>query len=185
MGGVGSGLWRDGKKDLVENAVTFNASYFAARALPGLYVSAKHNGVPEEAMNRPGMMMVSVRSTEPGKLNLHFKSIVMPERTISLSQDIELFTTTIVPSGGLRWWVRCPRCDEKKENLYFPMQGGKGFFCRECSDLTHRSAQLHDKRFDGMKKNPERVAEILREAMENLDDPEKAVAALKKIQMME
>ena len=45
-------------------------------------------------------------------------------------------TTTVLHSGGLRWWFVCPRCDRRAAKLYLP-PGEQQFGCRMCYDLVY------------------------------------------------
>lgn len=70
-----------------------------------------------------------------------------------LSYWIELATTRL-PSGGLRYWFRCPLvqgdrvCGRRVGKLHLP-PGGIYYGCRQCYGLTYESCrQSH--RFDAM-----------------------------------
>lgn len=49
-------------------------------------------------------------------------------------------SSTPQPTGGLRWWMHCPRCDRRCAKLY----GSGAFACRVCRALLYRS-QLSDR----------------------------------------
>jgi len=62
--------------------------------------------------------------------------------------------------GGSRFWLRCPQVREgrlicrRKVAKLFLIPGGSCFGCRDCLNLTYRSAQSHDSRLDKLLKNP-------------------------------
>lgn len=45
---------------------------------------------------------------------------------------------TGLPSGGARWWFRCPGCGRRVEALYLPA-GRDRLGCRTCCGLLYRS----------------------------------------------
>lgn len=55
-------------------------------------------------------------------------------------------TSVTLPSGGRRWYFRCPivvqgrPCDRRTMKLYLP-PGGLVFGCRDCHGLTYTSSQ--------------------------------------------
>jgi len=61
--------------------------------------------------------------------------------------------------GGVRYWFRCPLsvngkyCGKRVAKIYLP-PSGKYFGCRTCHNLTYRSCKEHDKRIDGILKDP-------------------------------
>jgi len=68
-------------------------------------------------------------------------------------------TTTPCRFGGRRYWFACPLvrkgvpCLKRARKLFLP-PGGRFFGCRRCYNLTHRSAQEHDKRIDALLRLP-------------------------------
>jgi hypothetical protein len=46
-----------------------------------------------------------------------------------------------VPSGGMRWYMLCPRCDGRVEILYWPLNVAAGLACRACHRLAYRSTR--------------------------------------------
>jgi hypothetical protein len=52
--------------------------------------------------------------------------------------------------GGHRHWFVC-MCGKRVGKLYLPY-GAPEFRCRTCYNLTYRSSQQHDKRFDGKRR---------------------------------
>ena len=67
-------------------------------------------------------------------------------------EKIELETQRIC-SGGLRWYLRCPKCRRRGYKLYLPPDATR-FRCRGCHDLTHLSVQDHDSRVDAKRNLP-------------------------------
>jgi hypothetical protein len=67
-------------------------------------------------------------------------------------------STTRLHRGGLLWWFLCPVplgrgcCGRRVRKLYLP-PGGHYFGCRDCHNLTYRSAQEHDKRVDALRRD--------------------------------
>ncbi len=55
------------------------------------------------------------------------------------------FTTTVPHLGGVRYWFICPYCDRRVGSLYRP-KFAVYFKCRNCYNLTYKSAQTHDSR---------------------------------------
>jgi hypothetical protein len=50
------------------------------------------------------------------------------------------------PFGGMRTYLRCPGlvgkpCGARALKLYWPIEGGSGFACRDCHQLAYRSSQ--------------------------------------------
>lgn len=70
-----------------------------------------------------------------------------------IQQQIVQITTTKCNFGGLRRWFRCSLirdgypCKRRARTLYSTPRE-KLFGCRQCHNLTYRSAQTHDKRVD-------------------------------------
>jgi hypothetical protein len=67
-----------------------------------------------------------------------------------------LFDYTRCNYGGARRWLLCPRCFRRVAKLYRPLDEVL-FACRQCHELTYRSAQCHDARLDHLLKAPEEV----------------------------
>jgi hypothetical protein len=74
--------------------------------------------------------------------------------------------TTQPRFGGLRWWFICPpnvngrSCGRRVGKLYLPPRS-RYFCCRHCHELTYTSAQEHDKRVDGLRRNPAALMALL------------------------
>jgi hypothetical protein len=56
-------------------------------------------------------------------------------------------------NGGKRRWLLCPGCHRRVGKLYRP-SNEVVFACRQCHQLTYRSAQCHDARLDRLLKVP-------------------------------
>ena len=56
-------------------------------------------------------------------------------------------------NGGKRRWLLCPACHKRVGKLYRPLNEVV-FACRQCHQLTYRSAQCHDARLDRLLKVP-------------------------------
>jgi hypothetical protein len=63
--------------------------------------------------------------------------------------------------GCRPWWFRCPVCGTTKLRLYLP-HGREHLACRWCHGLTYRSVQTHDDRVCKLRRDPQRVMDILR-----------------------
>lgn len=63
--------------------------------------------------------------------------------------------------GGRRPWFRCPDCGERRGTLHSPRRGpDPAFLCRECNDLTYKSAQKSGNTFwECLGKPQQRLAE--------------------------
>ena len=81
--------------------------------------------------------------------------------------------------GGRRWWFRCTAsrnglyCGRRVGRLYLA-PGGKYFACRHCYNLTYQSCKEHDKRLDGLRKNPDLFMAYL-----NSNNSSKSLLAIK------
>jgi len=101
-----------------------------------------------------------VREAPGSALTLSFERLGVPARWIWI-------TTTKPHFGGLRYWFKCPvvrdgaTCARRVGRLYLP-PGCTVFGCRNCYDLTHESAQTHDKRVDKLRRDPAALLSALR-----------------------
>ena len=71
--------------------------------------------------------------------------------------------TTIVSrpqSCGTRWYFFCLYCGRQVRKL-FSIRAGGTYRCRHCCDLTHRSAQQHNKSHDVFRRNPYYLLRVL------------------------
>lgn len=91
-------------------------------------------------------------------LELHRARRIKPENEMTLNyewrgeqvtQEIYLDWTPC-NYGGWRPWFICMTCRRRVAKIYF---GGKNFACRHCLDLTYRSCQESDKRFNRFLRN--------------------------------
>lgn len=146
MGGFGSG-WHRGRKLTVENCVSLVASQ-ARRAghLPNgcseTYLPLTHPQTGE----RVETLHYAFVENKQGFRILWLRSMVWQDKRLDLEQRIPLMTTRPY-FGGVRWWFACLSCQRRVGRLYLP-PGRNYFACRHCYNLTYRSAQEHDKRFD-------------------------------------
>jgi hypothetical protein len=97
-----------------------------------------------------------------------------PERTTSFPTSVRLLgeyeipiTTTPTRIGGVRYWFCCPvehdrkPCSRRVKRLYLP-PGEEIFGCRQCHDLTYRSAQQHDQRRYDLARDPDALNSALK-----------------------
>jgi hypothetical protein len=83
---------------------------------------------------------------EAGTLRLRYR--VMSAEGEGASQDYKIaLVTTLLVSGGRRWWFLCPACRNgtppcrrRVGKLYLP-PGGRIFACRRCYDLAYESSR--------------------------------------------
>ena len=70
----------------------------------------------------------------------------------------------LVPSwerfAALGSWFKCPSCGRRVEKLYLP-SARANFACRRCAGLTYASSQTHDHRVNTLRRDPQRVVDIL------------------------
>jgi hypothetical protein len=96
-----------------------------------------------------------------GTLAVHFYHPVQttPSSPAWIQQQIVQITTTKCHFGGMRRWFRCSLirdgypCKRRVKILYLTPREIM-FGCRKCRNLTHQSAQTHDKRVDRLLKLP-------------------------------
>lgn len=123
--GIREGLGYDGE-------LHWKSFLGAERGSVGFYVHPRSGG-------KSGRMRLKYVREDTGPL-------AREPRRKSFDYWIELETTPC-HFGGRRWWFQCPlpkedggRCERRSFKLYLPPGGGY-FGCRECYDLTYRSAQ--------------------------------------------
>jgi hypothetical protein len=96
-----------------------------------------------------------------GALAVHFYHPILA--TLSdpawIQQQIVQITTTKCNFGSVRRWFRCSLVKngypcKRRVKIIYSTPREKLFGCRECHNLTYRSAQTHDKRIDGLLKLP-------------------------------
>lgn len=178
MGGFGSTRWEDHVRARpVEACLPLRCARMDWRrvfeAEPGEWLRVK----PElfEQMRPPGLE--AVRPTEsrpaPGALDVRFRPFD-PQRGHPFFngrpgppavQRVQLLTTR-PHFGGVRYWMECPACEGRKGVLWLPPPASR-FRCRECYELTYRSAQrsgLEEARWRTPEATRERMRRYLREA---------------------
>ena len=68
------------------------------------------------------------------------------------------YETTPCHYGGVRYWFLCSKCKKRVAKLYAPPSSER-FACRNCHNLTYESCKTHDARIDAIIKNPQHIAE--------------------------
>ena len=99
---------------------------------------------------------IEYRITDSGRSGL---AIHIPRQFARLDFRLTLLdaqtipVTTVRPHlGGKRYWFLCG-CGRRAARLYLP-PGQRVFRCRDCYNLTYRSAQTHDQRVYKLARNP-------------------------------
>ncbi len=149
MGGYGSGRFRDFVKRQVEQCIHLDRPTLARAGMrrPG------ETAILEWDCPEAGRVAFRIESGWTGggqviRLDLYPQSPAGPrlDDTIYLESDL-------MPTGGLRWWLRCEgltdHCGRYARRLYLP-PGGECFRCRRCHDLVYRSSQESGGRRDRM-----------------------------------
>jgi hypothetical protein len=134
---------------------------------PGTFWTSRWTNAVGEEVASIGYLLTS---TPEGSLALRLTYTITNldtgEKT-PLNYTIEI-TSTGCHFGGQRHWLRCPLiqrgipCGRRVGKLYLP-PGGRYFGCRQCHNLTYRSAKEHDKRVDALTRLP---PEVLRRVLE-------------------
>jgi hypothetical protein len=57
-------------------------------------------------------------------------------------QVVHLDSTPTNLGVGVRWWMRCPACNQRRVRLLCPPAGLRGFACRRCARVTYPSQRL-------------------------------------------
>lgn len=157
MGGLGSTRWGGHiKKTTVEECLTLSMDVVGQ--FEGLQERKPWQGTIRWTKVRTGEETANIRYVFwprgegwewDGELVLKY-TITRPQyggedEVTEVDYGIDLETTPC-NFGGERWWFRCPLvksgtpCERRCFKLYCP-PGGDYFGCRECYDLTYRSAQ--------------------------------------------
>jgi len=96
-----------------------------------------------------------------GALAVHFYHPVptTPYSPAWIQQQIVQTTTTRCNFGGFRRWFRCAVIKDsypckRRVRILYSTPREKLFGCRKCHNLTHKTAQAHDKRIDRLLKLP-------------------------------
>jgi hypothetical protein len=172
MGGPGSGnhyhWWRARKKRTVEECEALDANRWMREGilkadvhLRGGWRWVYHGG----RENRIGYEVNTLDQACPFVRLSYTITWAGTQEQESFDYPIKLVTTR-PRFGGLRWWFICPlmvgnrACNRRGGKLHLPPRA-RYFGCRYCHELTHRSAQTHDKRVDALRKHPELLAAIV------------------------
>jgi hypothetical protein len=145
MGGPGSGNWyRSNKKDTVEGHKTIDVRYLQRQGwlYPGMLYSLNWTRGGEPS----GSIQVK---TGHDALTLMYQHKRYGQDWEEVNQAVRL---TWIPAhfGGRRPWFICGNCGRRVAILY---GAGKYFACRHCYDLTYRSCQESDSRFNRFWRN--------------------------------
>ncbi|MDP8213048.1 MAG: hypothetical protein P9X22_07170 [Candidatus Zapsychrus exili] len=54
-------------------------------------------------------------------------------------------TSSALYFGGIRYWFKCPACENRVGKLYKPVHEEE-FKCRQCHNLTYKSTQTHNQK---------------------------------------
>lgn len=153
MGGLGSGNRRSGRrKTTVEECLFLDINILMRQGLEtsqSIPVFVKS----VSAFRRKKVADIASKLVEDkdGNPTLCFSYAVKPDgKKQKVFQTVPL-QSTLLCSGGLRWWFTCPLtvdgtpCERRVGMLYLP-PGGIYFGCRHCYDLTYRSCQESHRR---------------------------------------
>jgi len=80
-------------------------------------------------MTRPQPWSITVTRQRPGQQPVENEVIL---------------TTTTLPSGGIRFWLLCPRCGRRALNLYAKGASGE-LACRVCARFVYKSQYFKSK----------------------------------------
>jgi hypothetical protein len=98
-----------------------------------------------------GRLECRVEHGGPTGLALHLRRQCVRLNVVVEQQLIPV--TAVRPHlGGKRFWFVCG-CGTRAGRLYLP-PGQRAFRCRDCCNLTYRSAQTHDQRVYNLARNP-------------------------------
>ena len=96
-----------------------------------------------------------------GTLAVHFYHPVpaTPSSPARIQRQIVQITTTKCNFGGFRRWFKCSLVKDghlckRRIRILYATPRDPLFGCRQCYNLTHRSAKEHDKRIDWLLKLP-------------------------------
>jgi hypothetical protein len=184
MGGCGSGRWAvHGRKDTVEDCRALDANRWMREGIlrQDIVRSGMWRWLHAGTGERTASIGYQVDTTDEAApwVRLHYSVNGTP-----LDYRIRLQTTR-PRYGGVRWWFTCPlvvngqSCHRRVGKLYLP-PARRCFGCRQCHQLTHRSAQEHDKRVDRLLANPDLLEAALHGT---LDEALLALKALGKLNL--
>ena len=132
MGGIGSSRWREyQKKSCIDACLAFRIK----NSKKGFRIAVK---TPKQL--GPITVNICGSDSQPSKSY----SISIEILTYDLERhsfNVELSSTNL-NFGGIRYWLQCPICKNRKMKLYF---SNKNLGCYLCQDLTYRIQQEHDK----------------------------------------
>lgn len=165
MGGYGSSRWGwYSRKDTVEECRSLDAARWQREGilapdlvqLGGWSWSDAHTGKQQASIG------YEVRTAGiDGRLRL-FYTVTIAGEPQKVDYTIPLVTTR--PNyGGLRWWFVCPGkgCGRRVRKVYMAPRS-RYFLCRQCQDLTYRSAQDHNKARDRFRRmDPEMLLALM------------------------
>lgn len=141
MGGFGSSRWgKYRKRRAVDHATVLDVNWLLR--LMGLAPGKKAlSTLRWDALGFPNSIatskvLVDLVDTENATIALVTRFDEIEGESV---QEIKVEFTRIC-SGGLRPWLFCPKCSRRGTRLYMPPDESQ-FLCRDCHDLTYRSAQ--------------------------------------------
>lgn len=160
MGGLHSGKKRN-KKPLVEEADIFDVDIFLTKL--GAGVDALDGRTININYGRANIM-TSISFTAPFKFDPQTEA---PDYDLRIKfeygiEDKYRFHCIFIKAyhskfGAKRHYAICGQCQKRCSVLYKPRHG-KGYYCRNCHDLTYHSSRVHDDRvnkyLDGKKDPP-------------------------------
>jgi hypothetical protein len=158
VGGYGSGRWGYGgkadAKGLVEDCRTLDINEFVREGIvrPGARFLGVWSWRSPEGEVRAPIGLDARTGDEAGTLRLIHGVRRAAEQAERLCDYTIRLVTTVLPSGGRRWWFTCPAkgsggsaCGRRSVKLYLPPVG-RIFACRRCHELTYRSCRESRKR---------------------------------------
>ena len=154
MGGYGSGRWgtrKVGAKTLVEDCRVLDLNRLVKEKLLRPEVWNSGRWIWSQGGTEVASICYEAQTwADSGALRLFYTAGRGEDRK-SLDYRIPLLTT-LLPSGGRRWWFRCvasrddgPTCGRRVGKLYLPPEG-RVFACRRCYDLAYTSNRESHKR---------------------------------------
>lgn len=160
MGNLRSGRWRNHeKKELVENCLQLDVRDTSDDFLQ---LCVGRGSVPLRTYAGKSVSQTTGRlfPLDEGRRLLMFPV----EFTVgTVWQAISVLTSTEKSDRGETVY-QCPAgdCGKRARKLYLPL-GRTQFLCRACHNLTYRSQQDHDPRVTRLKKDPDRLMQLIEE----------------------
>jgi hypothetical protein len=136
MGGFGSGEYarKRPRKRVVEESLVLDVR--RVRSLFDRDSAGTLTWVlPKEGNRMVAKVAYSFTTSEPPTLTLLYRW--RDKEAVKLQIYPQ---TTRTQFGGRRWWFTCPWCANRVGKLYL-VPGDKYFHCRQCHNLSYRSAQ--------------------------------------------